>query len=262
MRTRRFELLRPAEIVSERDRCPAIYMPIAPLEWHGPHMPLGTDPVWAHTVGLRAAGMSGGVVLPPLYWGCDQPLEPDIKASIGLDPNQRIVGVDFPHNTLKSHYCAEEVFGLMVRERLDWLLANGYEVVAIINGHGGANQVATTQRLAEEYTATRRLTVICGWPSPVDERGELTWGHATSEEAAMWMIVQPDSLDLGELPPEGEPLHCSEYAVIDYGTFNGHPTPDHTARNDPRTEASVEYGNQKLNLAAAQLAARVAQALM
>ena len=261
MRTRQFELLRPREIVAERDRCPAIYLPVAPLEWHGPHLPLGTDPVWAHTVALRAAEISGGVVLPPLYWGCDTPDSPDFLRSVGLDPSQRIVGIDFPGNSVKSHYCSEEVFGLIIRERLDWIIANGYTVAAVLNGHGGENQVATTHRLAEEYTATRGLAAICGWPSPVDENGELRWGHATSEEAAMWMIVSPDSLDLGELPPAGEPLRCGEYAVIDYETFHGNPTPDGTARNDPRAEASVEFGNAKLNLAAEQLAAKVTAAL-
>jgi creatinine amidohydrolase len=261
MRTRQFELLRPREIVAERNRCPAVYMPIAPLEWHGPHMPMGTDPVWAHTVALRAAEISGGVVLPPLYWGCDEPQEVAVIDALGLPPEERFLGVDFPHNSLKSHYCKEEVFGLMVRERLDWLIANGYNVAAVINGHGGRNQVATTFRLAEEYTATQGLKVLCGWPSPVDESGVLRWGHATSEEASLWMIVQPDCLDLSELPPAGEPLLCREYAVIDIDTFSGNPTPDRTARNDPRTEASVEFGNAKLDLAAAQLAERVSVAL-
>ena len=254
MRTRRFELLRPREIVAERDRCPITYLPVGPLEWHGWHLPLGTDPVWAHEVALRAAAISGGVVLPPLYWGCDEPLEPDTLAGLGFPRDAHIVGLDLPDNPVLSHYCKEEVFGLLIRERLDWIAANGYQVAAIVNGHGGGNQVRVTRRLAEEYTRTGRLSLVCGWPSPVDEHGELHWTHAGSEEASLWLVVSPESVDLDELPPEGEPLRCGEHSIVDLETFCGRPTADGSPRDDPRTGASVEYGERQMNLAARQLA--------
>jgi creatinine amidohydrolase len=53
MRTVRFELLRPDEILAERGRCPVVYQPIGPLEWHGPHLPMGTDPLHAEAVARR-----------------------------------------------------------------------------------------------------------------------------------------------------------------------------------------------------------------
>lgn len=43
MRPVYFELLRPDEITAERAHCLEAYQPIGPLEWHGPHLPLGTD---------------------------------------------------------------------------------------------------------------------------------------------------------------------------------------------------------------------------
>ena len=261
MRTRRFELLRPREIVAERDSCPIIYLPVGPLEWHGWHLPLGTDAVWAHEVALRASATSGGVVLPPLYWGCDEPLKPDTVAALGLQRDERIVGLDLPGNPLTSHYCLVEVFGLLIRERLDWVAANGYRIAVIVNGHGGGNQVRTTGRLAAEYTRTTGLTVLCGWPSPVDEHGKLHWTHAGSEEVSLWMILSPESVDLSELPEEGQPLHCGEHTIVDLETFSGKPTPDGSPRDDPRTGASVEYGERQMNLAARQLADMVTAAL-
>ncbi len=42
-----FELLRPDEITAERAHCLEAYQPIGPLEWHGPHLPLGTDLLYA-----------------------------------------------------------------------------------------------------------------------------------------------------------------------------------------------------------------------
>ena len=41
----RYEWLRPGQLVARRNECPLVIVPVAPLEYHGPHMPLGTDPL-------------------------------------------------------------------------------------------------------------------------------------------------------------------------------------------------------------------------
>ena len=61
MRTVRFELLRPSEIVAERQRFPVVFQPVSPLEWHGPHLPYGTDPLHAEYVARTTA--EGNVLL-------------------------------------------------------------------------------------------------------------------------------------------------------------------------------------------------------
>ena len=50
MRTVQMEYLRPHEILQEKERCSIVYLPVAPLEWHGPAMPYGTDPLVAQTL--------------------------------------------------------------------------------------------------------------------------------------------------------------------------------------------------------------------
>ena len=40
-----YELMRPSEILEAKERCSLIYLPIGPLEWHGPHLPFGVDPI-------------------------------------------------------------------------------------------------------------------------------------------------------------------------------------------------------------------------
>jgi creatinine amidohydrolase len=65
----RFQYLRPSQVVAERARCPLVFLPVGPLEWHGPHLPLGTDPLNSEEVSLRLAREVGGVVLPPSIWG-------------------------------------------------------------------------------------------------------------------------------------------------------------------------------------------------
>ena len=50
MRTVQLELLRPGEILAERERCSIVYLPVGPLEWHGPAMPYGTDALLAQSL--------------------------------------------------------------------------------------------------------------------------------------------------------------------------------------------------------------------
>jgi len=65
----RFERMVPAEIVARRDACSLAYLPVGALEWHGDHMPFGTDYLAVDWLTEQAARRFGGVVFPPLYYG-------------------------------------------------------------------------------------------------------------------------------------------------------------------------------------------------
>ena len=49
MRTVRLELMRPDEICQVLSEKSIAYLPVGPLEWHGPAMPYGTDAMAAYT---------------------------------------------------------------------------------------------------------------------------------------------------------------------------------------------------------------------
>ena len=38
-------MLRPAQLREEMARSPLVFLPVAPLEYHGPHLPVGMDPL-------------------------------------------------------------------------------------------------------------------------------------------------------------------------------------------------------------------------
>ena len=48
---KRFHMLRPEQIIEQRDKCPVAYIPLGTLEWHGLHNPIGAD-------GLQAEELS------------------------------------------------------------------------------------------------------------------------------------------------------------------------------------------------------------
>src|SRR5688572_15923403 len=117
MRTIRFELLRPAEIVAERERFPVVFQPVGPLEWHGPHLPFGVDPLHAQEVAIRTAQLMGGVVMPTLFWGAERERTPQGLKDLGFDGDEWIIGMDHPVNSVKSLYSMEDIFALVIRAR-------------------------------------------------------------------------------------------------------------------------------------------------
>jgi creatinine amidohydrolase/Fe(II)-dependent formamide hydrolase-like protein len=65
----RFDRMVPPTIVARRDQCSLAYLPVGSLEWHGDHMPFGTDYFTVTHIAEEAARRFGGVVFPPIYYG-------------------------------------------------------------------------------------------------------------------------------------------------------------------------------------------------
>ena len=259
MRTVRFELLRPEEIVAERERCPVVYVPIGPLEWHSMHLPLGTDALNATRVALEVAARTGGVVMPTLYWGTERERPPEMLLDLGFDEQDYVVGMDFPKNIMPSLYCREEVFGLILRELFGQLVGLGYRLIMIVNGHGATNHIQTLERLCAEFTALTPTRLVLAMACPTEGEFELGVGHADVLETSLMMAMHPDTVDVRALPPTSEPLRNQDWAIIDSDTFRGHPTPERTLREecDPRLHASAELGRRTLQVTIDQIQTRV-----
>ena len=261
LRTVCLEWLRPAEIAAERERCPLVYLPIGPLEWHGLHLPYGTDALNAGVVAREAARQTGGVVLPTLFCGTERERPADKLKSLGFDENAFVVGMDFPGNLLPSLYFPEEVLALIVRAHLDLLSQLGYRLVVLVNGHGARNQVETLKRLSKEYNARGKTRVLAVFAFPGPDAPIV--GHADAYETSIILAINPESVDLSQLPPPGTPLFFASTGIVDAASFQGHPTPDHSLPEaaDPRLQASAEWGEKILKQTVAGVAAAVRQAL-
>jgi creatinine amidohydrolase len=257
----RYELLRPAEVVEARRRAPVAYVPVGPLEWHGPHLPLGTDGLHAWHVSLRAALEAGGVVLPPLFAGIDSLRIAGKGAegleALGLPADARVVGMDFPGFPVRSTYYDESVFGLVVRDVVRVLVGDGYRLVVLANGHGAANQQRMLSRVALEESRPGEVRVIHAnvWVAP--EPPSLDPGHAERQETAVMLALEPERVALAALPEDG-PLPYPQYGIVDGPAFDGNPTTDFSVRPeaDPRA-ATAEEGEQILEREAMALAERV-----
>ncbi len=259
LRTRRIELLRPGEILAEIRRCPIAYWPLGLIEWHGPQNPMGCDALNAEEVCRRAAEQTGGLVLPTLYVGTERENSPEMLKCLGFRGDEYIVGMDYPHNCMKSAYYSEEVFAILIRDGLRAYIAMGFRFIVLLSGHGATNQGEVLRRLAIEFTANGPARVILEYPTVTGAQGRGEGDHGARVETSIMMALQPDGVDLGELPPPDVPLRNTEWGIVDVPTFSGRPTPEFTVHepDDPRQHSSPEDGQRLLRLASEQLATRV-----
>jgi creatinine amidohydrolase len=253
----------PAEVASARERTGLVILPLAPIEWHGPHLTMGCDPLLAHAFARRLAKELESPYFPPLFVGTERERRPETLRSLGFTGSEHVEGMDFPANTVKSAYVPEDVFSLVVRSTLDALFARmGFRSVVIVNGHGADNQRAVLDRLCADYNKagpTRLLWFYPGFPRSL-VAGAI--GHATAEETSMLAASWPECVDLARLPPGGL-LRNLDHAIVDGDTFDGRPTGDFTVREgqDPRhhTDAGVgaRYIEQALKETAGEIRSRL-----
>ena len=246
----RFEMLRPASLREELGRCPLVFLPVAPLEYHGPHLPVGMDPINALQCALEACRRLGkGVVMPPLYMGTERERPEWMLESLGFRRDQWVVGMDFPTATWKSHYYQEHIFGLVVASTLEMLISQGYKAVVIVNGHGAWNQLQTLDRLAKHFSNTTDTAVVWRLAIARDVSEKNLAGHADLVETSTMMYLEREVfggeklVDLSALPSRNVPIHYSDFSVVDGPGFSEHPSPGRVVQTDPR-DATVEKGKK------------------
>ena len=179
-------MLRPSQLREELERCPLVFLPVGPLEYHGPHMPLGTDPLNAQFCAVEACRRLGkGVVMPTLYMGTERERPAWMLESLGFKKDDWVVGMDFPTALWKSHYYQEHLFGLVVASTVEMLISQGYKVVVIVNGHGAWNQLETLDRIAKHYSHETDAAVVWKLAFTLDLSEKNLAGHADLFETSL-----------------------------------------------------------------------------
>ena len=247
----RFELLRPNQAIEERKRCPLIFIPLAPLEYHGPHMPLGTDPINATETAMEVCRRLGkGVVLPTVFWGTERERPDWMNESLGFKKEDWVWGMDFPTALWPSHYYPEHIFGLVVSEKIRMMIEHDYKIIIIVNGHGAWNHMETIDRLCKEYSHYTDAIVRHHLSFPIDVSEFNLAGHADKFETALMRyyhekrgVGEKPIVDLTELPSKDVPIRYPDFSIVDGNGFSKNPSPDKIVQTDPR-DATVEIGEQ------------------
>ena len=240
----RLEYMRPDQILDAQKEKSIIYQVFAPLEWHSPSMPIGTDPLLGQEITRRAALKTGGVIMPTCFMGSDSPLPAPMKAQImkqsdKYDENTYWVGMDLPDNSMKSYYVRDEIMCVIIREQVRMMVEHGYKLIVLMNTHGGKSHRDAAINIAREVNnAGLGATVIVPeFIKPMGYyEGEIL-GHANTLEQAMMMAVT-DSVDLSKLPPLPEKLAYCDVGMLEGSEGDGY------VQDDPRINATAELGNR------------------
>ena len=260
----RIECLRPGQLNAELERCPLVFVPIGPLEYHGPHLPVGMDAINATQSALEACRRLGkGVVHPTLYWGTERERPDWMLESLGFERSDWIIGMDFPTAIWKSYYYQEHLFAQVAANVLEMLIAGGYKVIVLVNGHGAWNQLETLERLAKHYSNSTDTLVVWRLALPLDVSEKNLAGHADLVETSMMLYYQKlaydsDSMvDLSQLPERSVPIHYPDFSIVDGAGFSENPSPGRVVQTDPR-DAEIEKG-KKIFEDAVQLFVEIAE---
>jgi creatinine amidohydrolase len=177
MRHLQLELLTPNDIEAALKLRSLIYLPLGMIEWHGQHLPVGFDGLCAHQLCLLAAQQTGGLVMPPLYFGTG--------GGHGA----------FPWTIMPP---AEEIQPLL-ETVLKRLRDFGVKQVVLYSGHFPEAQVELIQTLAQLFSDVHfRVDALA--PSLAKDSVPIAGDHAARFETALMLGIAPEYVFLQNLP--------------------------------------------------------------
>lgn len=210
----RYWLCRPDQIVARREACPVAYVPIGTLEWHGPHNPVGADTLQAEGLAVLCARRGGGLVLPPLYYG--ESRSESLVDVTGAEHEEvaRAMGLP-PENFLpdRQPFSATEQV-LNYQRLLVHILAEaeslGFQLGVLVAGHYPLIDHARAAVLLFNKRRYSKYHGMLAWACLdylfLEDRYPYAGDHAAGWETSHLLALHPEAVDLGRLPPIGQPV--------------------------------------------------------
>ena len=210
----RYNMLRPAQIVARRKACPAVYIPIGTLEWHGVHNPVGADTLQAEGLAIMCAERGGGLVFPPLYYG-ESRLEALMEAVAAdrelIAREMDLAGENF--TAARQPFSATEQ-AVNYHKLLLHILAEaetlGFKVGVLVAGHYPLVDHARAAVVQFNQREFSKRHGMLAWAFVdyllVADKYDCAGDHAGGWETSHVMALHPETVDKGLLPPKGTKL--------------------------------------------------------
>jgi creatinine amidohydrolase len=192
MKTLRYEQLFPDELEEEISHRPVAFIPLGTLEWHGWHLALGTDAIKAHAICHLTAARTGGVVLPPLFFGTDQVSQKDGELWIGMDlrAGQKLAG--------SCYYLPPDLFGSLIQQISRNLIRQGFKILVLLTGHYPAQQRNIIKQVAEDLAEKHPVKFIVLAEFELVKDLGYTGDHAGEWETSILMALEPRFVEMGK----------------------------------------------------------------
>jgi creatinine amidohydrolase len=237
--------LTPQEFRDRLAAAPIAYLPLGTLEWHGEHLPIGSDGLQSYGFFIGLARQAGGIVLPMLFLGPDRAEEVNGKELYGMDTlgegmpqgkrykNQQLAG--------SAYWVPEETFRTIIEATLKQLKRAGFKIV-VAHGHGPSTSFF--RKHAADWKEKFGLETFVCWGSKYDQQGMgIMVDHAAMNETSLVMALRPELVQMERLPKDPNSW------------------PVGVGGRDPRQFASAKLGRKILKLQTERMAKILRQAL-
>mgnify|MGYP002636526335 CR=1 FL=1 len=206
------QFMQPEQLEAAARAFPVVYVPFGLIEWHGRHLPLGTDALKAHGILVKCAEEHGGVVYPPIYFPY----------------------ADYNQGKAELTKADREWKLSMVTSLFKLLKQTGVRVIIGVSGHNVKTQIELINEGLKPVLADGTIRGIGLWEMSLSQCEESDSDHEAKWETSNMMFFHPSLVDLsklgtGSLAPDRKP-------------------PDGIGGMDPREHASVEVGRRNVKL--------------
>ena len=233
-RTFRAEDMTPGELREAVARRPIFILTTGILEWHGDHLPLGTDALKMRGIAERLADRAQAILLPQNWFG--------------------VVGFDEMTGTITFSKA-------LVKQMLAEFFANlekmGAKLIVFLTGHYGRFQVETITEAAAGYLAHSAVRIVA---QPEYEGADFTGldcgaDHADKYETSLMMALHPELVQMEKFQPELQ--IPSEYPYRENAWGFHSPTGPWTFSGDLRKTASSQLGEKLIERILSHLEQRI-----
>ncbi len=217
----RYSELLPHEFRKRLADKPLAYLPMGTLEWHGEHLPIGSDAIQCEALMVECARQYGGIVLPPIHVG---PGPTKL-----MDDGRLLIGMDFWNNIVNPprqldgdcYWIPDGLFISLTDAILAQCKRTGFRAV-FADGHGPSRGSWIRELKRREAHFGLKLF---GVTSDIRVQWQLQTDHAALNETSLMLHYRPDLVDMSQLPKSR-----SDW-------------PLGVAGEDPR-DATVEHGSE------------------
>jgi len=189
--------LTPAEFRARLAAAPIAYLPLGTLEWHGEHLPYGSDGLQSQGFFVELARRAGGIVLPMLFLGPDIHEDIDGLPYYGMD----VFGFEKgAHQQLEgsAYWVDDGLFGAMLEAILARLARTGFKIV-VAHGHGPSTKFFAEHSAVWSERFGLKL-LICWDEVHGDAQTGLMTDHAAANETSLMLALHPDLVRMDALP--------------------------------------------------------------
>jgi creatinine amidohydrolase len=174
MTFRNFEDLSHSDIAAASKADTVVLVPIGPLEEHGPHLPVGVDPILARFFSEEICRRLQSklsektfMIYPTLWAGCHT-----LKYRGSVEIPQRVV-YDLLYNTAKK------------------LAQDGFRKIIAVSAHGGPKHIVAIEEVAARISWRYRHTTMVGATGPVLTKVVFGKLHSKIIERLKFYDVEP-----------------------------------------------------------------------